>query len=232
MTLDLDSFRTPTQSHREEEAVNGRAVGERVTRSARSTTRRAASRTLSSAHGLFSGIDGLRARLLPRMYPVYVPQAGLKGPTRMFFLLLLLFRILGEIEKKRAEARAFCRRLAMAGEEPMTEYEKQRLARIRGNEARLEALGLRSLAASPLLRNPSTSAAAKRKQKGRSAEDEEYVPFDEGGGRDEEEEEGSSSESGQDDEGDGGSKASSRLRAKVPPFYHIVSSISASSLID
>jgi hypothetical protein len=121
----------------------------------------------------------------------------------------------------------------MAGEEPMTEYEKQRLARIRENEARLEALGLRSLAASPLLRDTSTSAAAKRKQKGRSAEeDEEYVPSNEGGGQADKEEGGSSSESGQDDEGDGGSKASSRLRAKVPLFYHLVSLISPSFLID
>ncbi|KAK3144139.1 hypothetical protein QOZ80_4AG0309250 [Eleusine coracana subsp. coracana] len=103
----------------------------------------------------------------------------------------------------------------MAEEEPMTEYEKQRLLRIRENEARLEALGLRSLAASPLLRNPSPSTASKRKQKGRSAdEDEEYVPSDEGGGEDEYEEEGSSSESGQDDEVDGGSKSSSRSHAK------------------
>lgn len=38
----------------------------------------------------------------------------------------------------------------MAGEEqPLTEYEKERLARIRENEARLEALGIRRLAASP-----------------------------------------------------------------------------------
>ncbi|GJN02224.1 hypothetical protein PR202_ga19554 [Eleusine coracana subsp. coracana] len=61
----------------------------------------------------------------------------------------------------------------MAEEEPMTEYEKQRLLRIRENEARLEALGLRSLAASPLLRNPSPSTASKRKQKGRSADEDE-----------------------------------------------------------
>ncbi|TVT98053.1 hypothetical protein EJB05_38572 [Eragrostis curvula] len=103
----------------------------------------------------------------------------------------------------------------MAGEESMTEYEKQRLSRIRENEARLEALGLRGLAASLLPRNPSPSAAAKRKQKGRSAdEDAEYVPSDEGGGEDDEEEERSSSESGQDDEVEGRSKSSSRSHAK------------------
>ncbi|OEL31545.1 hypothetical protein BAE44_0007435 [Dichanthelium oligosanthes] len=75
----------------------------------------------------------------------------------------------------------------MAGDETdghMTEYERQRLLRIRENEARLEALGLRGLAASPLLRNPSPAAAAKGKQKKRSAnEDEEYVPSDDGGGK-------------------------------------------------
>ncbi|KAI4967364.1 hypothetical protein ZWY2020_028333 [Hordeum vulgare] len=49
----------------------------------------------------------------------------------------------------------------MAGEEqPLTEYEKERLARIRENEARLEALGIRRLAASPLLNQPSSAAAA------------------------------------------------------------------------
>ncbi|GJN26891.1 hypothetical protein PR202_gb14858 [Eleusine coracana subsp. coracana] len=89
------------------------------------------------------------------------------------------------------------------------------MLRIRENEARLEALGLRGLAASPLLRNPSPSTASKRKQKGRSAdEDEEYVPSDEGGGEDGDEEEGSSSESGQDDELDGGSKSSSKSHVK------------------
>ncbi|KAL6651115.1 hypothetical protein ACP70R_010040 [Stipagrostis hirtigluma subsp. patula] len=99
------------------------------------------------------------------------------------------------------------------GAEPMTDYEKQRLLRIRENEARLEALGIRSLAASPLLRSPSpAAAAAKRKQKKRSAdEDDEYVPSDEGGGGEEDE---SSSESGRDDEVDGESKSSSRSRTK------------------
>ncbi|CAN6276412.1 unnamed protein product [Urochloa humidicola] len=105
----------------------------------------------------------------------------------------------------------------MAGDETdesLTEYERQRLSRIRENEARLEALGLRSLAASPLLRNPSPAAAAKEKQKKRSAdEDEEYVPSDDACGEDEEEEE-SSSESGQDDEMDGEGKSVSRSRAK------------------
>ncbi|KAF8702827.1 hypothetical protein HU200_032660 [Digitaria exilis] len=103
----------------------------------------------------------------------------------------------------------------MAGDEtdqPMTEYERQRLSRIRENEARLEALGLRSLAASPLLRNPSVAAAAKAKQKKRSAdEDEEYAPSEDGGG---EEDDGSSSESGQDEEMDEEGKSASRSRNK------------------
>ncbi|CAL5069098.1 unnamed protein product [Urochloa decumbens] len=105
----------------------------------------------------------------------------------------------------------------MAGDETdesLTEYERQRLSRIRENEARLEALGLRGLAASPLLRNPSPAAAAKEKQKKRSAdEDEEYVPSDDGRGEGDEEDE-SSSESGQDDEMDGEGKLLSRSRAK------------------
>ncbi|WVZ86543.1 hypothetical protein U9M48_033302 [Paspalum notatum var. saurae] len=103
----------------------------------------------------------------------------------------------------------------MAGEEtdePMTEYERQRLSRIRENEARLEALGLRGLAASPLLRNPSP-AAAKGKPKKRSAdEDEDYVPYEDGGGEEEEEE--SSSGSGRDSEVDEEGKSAYRSRAK------------------
>ncbi|XP_062226269.1 uncharacterized protein LOC133924649 [Phragmites australis] len=97
------------------------------------------------------------------------------------------------------------------GAQPMTDYEKQRLLRIRENEARLQALGLRGLAASPLLRNPSpAAAAAKRRQKKRSAnEDDEYIPSNESGGEEE-----SSSESGQDDEMDRDSKSSSRSNAK------------------
>ncbi|CAL5030811.1 unnamed protein product [Urochloa decumbens] len=105
----------------------------------------------------------------------------------------------------------------MAGDETdesLTEYERQRLSRIRENEVRLEALGLRGLAASPFLRNPSPAAAAKEKQKKRSAdEDEEYVPSDDGRGEGDEEDE-SSSESGQDDEMDGEGKLLSRSRAK------------------
>jgi hypothetical protein len=122
-------------------------------------------------------------------------------------------------EAGRKKARSFCGRVgvAMAGDESdesLTEYERQRLSRIRENEARFEALGLRGLAASPLLRNPSPAAAAKGKQKKRSAdEDEEYVPSDDGRG---EEEEDSSSESGQDEEMDGEGKSASRSRAKVP----------------
>ncbi|EES11183.1 hypothetical protein BDA96_06G176200 [Sorghum bicolor] len=96
-------------------------------------------------------------------------------------------------------------------DEQLTEYEKQRLSRIRENEARLEALGLRSLAASPLLRNPSPGAA-KGKQKKRSAdEDEEYVPSDSGGVEEDDE---SSSESAQDEEVEGEGKSASRSRAK------------------
>lgn len=108
----------------------------------------------------------------------------------------------------------------MAGEDqPLTEYEKQRLARIRENEARLEALGIRRLAASPLLNQPSSAAAAagaKRKQKKRSDDaDEEYLPSDGGGGGEEEEEE-SSSAGDQDFEEE--FKASSRSNQKVSPF--------------
>jgi len=111
-------------------------------------------------------------------------------------------------------------------DEQLTEYEKQRLSRIRENEARLEALGLRTLAASPLLRSPSPGAA-KGKQKKRSAdEDEEYVPSDNGGGEEDNE---SSSESAQDEEVEGAGKSASRSRAKVrgfpfPQFYVIHSS--------
>jgi len=121
-------------------------------------------------------------------------------------------------EKRGERRKSFCRRVAMAGDgtdEHLTEYERQRLARIRENEARLEALGLRGLAASPLLRNPSPAAVAKGKQKKRSAdEDEEYVPSDDGRGQEDEDE--SSSESGQDDDMDGEGKSASRSRAKVP----------------
>ncbi|XP_066345421.1 protein pxr1-like isoform X3 [Miscanthus floridulus] len=96
-------------------------------------------------------------------------------------------------------------------DEQLTEYEKQRLSRIRENEARLEALGLRSLAASPLLRSPSPGTA-KGKQKKRSAdEDEEYVPSDNGGGEEDDE---SSLESAQDEEVEGAGKSASRSHAK------------------
>lgn len=111
-------------------------------------------------------------------------------------------------------------------DEPLTEYERQRLSRIRENEARLEALGLRGLAASPLLRSPSP-AAAQGKQKKRSAdEDEEYVPSDDGGGAEEGE---SSSESSQDEEVGGEGKSASRSRAKVRFGYH-PSSMSATRI--
>lgn len=123
----------------------------------------------------------------------------------------------------------FCRRVPMAAgretDEQLTEYEKQRLSRIRENEARLEALGLRSLAASPLLRS-SSPGTAKGKQKKRSVdEDEEYVPSDSGG----EEKDESSSESAQDEEVDGEGKSASMSRAKVrsfpfPQLYVIYSS--------
>ncbi|KAM0915463.1 hypothetical protein ACQ4PT_010861 [Festuca glaucescens] len=105
----------------------------------------------------------------------------------------------------------------MAGEDlPLTDYEKERLSRIRENEARLQALGIRSLAASLLLNHPSSAAAAaaaKRKQKKRSDDvDEEYLPSDGDSGREEEENGESSSAS---DEYDGKeTKASSRSRQK------------------
>lgn len=109
-------------------------------------------------------------------------------------------------------------------DEQLTEYEKQRLSRIRENEARLEALGLRSLAASPLLRS-SSPGTAKGKQKRSVDEDEEYVPSDSGG----EEKDESSSESAQDEEVDGEGKSASMSRAKVrsfpfPQLYVIYSS--------
>lgn len=114
-------------------------------------------------------------------------------------------------------------------DEQLTEYEKQRLSRIRENEARLEALGLRSLAASPLLRN-SSPGTAKGKQKKRSVdEDEEYVPSDSGG----EEKDESSSESAQDEEVDGEGKSASMSRAKVPSFpFPQLYVIYSSSFID
>ncbi|KAF0893712.1 hypothetical protein E2562_029389 [Oryza meyeriana var. granulata] len=101
-----------------------------------------------------------------------------------------------------------------AGSEPMNDYEKERLARIRENEARLQALGIRRLAASPLLHSAAPSAAGKGKRKGRAAgadADEQYLPsYSE---EDEEEEEGSSSASDQDGEEED-IKSSSRSRKK------------------
>jgi hypothetical protein len=124
-------------------------------------------------------------------------------------------------EKKISQGKLLVRRcLAMAGEDqPLTDYEKERLSRIRENEARLQALGIRRLAASPLLNQPSSAAAAaaaKRKQKKRSDDvDEEYLPSDESGCDEEENGESSSAS----DEYDGKeTKASSRSRQKVPPF--------------
>jgi hypothetical protein len=123
-------------------------------------------------------------------------------------------------EKKISQGKLLVRRcLAMAGEDqPLTDYEKERLSRIRENEARLQALGIRRLAASPLLNQPSSAAAAaaKRKQKKRSDDvDEEYLPSDESGG----EEEAHGESSSASDEYDGKeTKASSRSRQKVPPF--------------
>jgi hypothetical protein len=102
----------------------------------------------------------------------------------------------------------------MAGEDrPLTDYEKERLSRIRENEARLQALGIRRLAASPLLnQSSSAAAAAKRKQKKRSDDvDEEYRPSDESGG----EEEGQRSSASEEDDGEE-TKSSSRSRQKVP----------------
>ncbi|XP_052151977.1 uncharacterized protein LOC127770351 [Oryza glaberrima] len=99
-----------------------------------------------------------------------------------------------------------------AGGEPMNDYERQRLARIRENEARLQALGIRRLAASPLLHSPASSAGGKGKRKSRAADaDEEYLPSD--GGEDDEEEE-SSSTSDQDGEEEEDAEASSRSRKK------------------
>ncbi|KAL5216474.1 hypothetical protein ABZP36_007875 [Zizania latifolia] len=98
-----------------------------------------------------------------------------------------------------------------AGGQPMNDYEKERLRRIRENEARLRALGIRRLAASPLLRSPPPSAAGKGKRKNPPADvDEEYLPSDGG----EEGEEESSSTSEQDDEEEEDIKSSSRSRKK------------------
>ncbi|KAG8082790.1 hypothetical protein GUJ93_ZPchr0014g46650 [Zizania palustris] len=97
-----------------------------------------------------------------------------------------------------------------AGDQPMNDYEKERLKRIRENEARLRALGIRRLAASSLLRSPPPSAAGKGKRKNLPTDaDEEYLPSD---GGEEGEEEESSSTSEQDDEED--IKSSSRSRKK------------------
>ncbi|XP_006652574.1 uncharacterized protein LOC102701073 [Oryza brachyantha] len=96
--------------------------------------------------------------------------------------------------------------------EPMNDYEKERLARIRENEARLQALGIRRLAASPLLHSAAPSAAGKGKRKGRAADaDEEYLPSDGG-----EDEEGGESSSTSDQDGEEGEdfKSSSRSRKK------------------
>ncbi|KAF3322391.1 EF-hand domain pair [Carex littledalei] len=72
----------------------------------------------------------------------------------------------------------------------MTEYEKQRLLRIRENKARLEALGLPGLVSSfhsDLSKSASTSTAPnkRKKKKTEADEEEEYQPSDE----DDEEEE-------------------------------------------
>ncbi|KAJ1702156.1 hypothetical protein LUZ63_001935 [Rhynchospora breviuscula] len=83
-------------------------------------------------------------------------------------------------------------------EENVTEYEKQRLLRIRENKARLEALGLPGLASS-ISNDLSNQAQAKsvtteldkkkRKKKSKDYDDEEYEPSDEDEDCDEEEEE-------------------------------------------
>ncbi|KAJ3706572.1 hypothetical protein LUZ61_010277 [Rhynchospora tenuis] len=73
------------------------------------------------------------------------------------------------------------------GEEDMTEYEKQRLSRIRENKARLEALGLPGLASS--VRNDKKSVTTapdkKRKKNTKNYDDEEYEPSDEDGNEEE-----------------------------------------------
>lgn len=95
--------------------------------------------------------------------------------------------------------------------QPMTDYEKERLSRIRDKEARLQALGIRRLAASPLLHPSPPAAAAKRKQKNRSANaDDEYLPSEDGGGEEEE----SSLASDQDYDDEEEIKSSSRSRKK------------------
>lgn len=75
--------------------------------------------------------------------------------------------------------------------EAITEYEKQRLLRIRENKARLEALGLPGLVSSfhsDLSKSASTSTGPyeRKKKKTKADEEEEYQPSDED---DEEEEE-------------------------------------------
>uniref|UniRef100_A0A0D9W7K5 EF-hand domain-containing protein n=1 Tax=Leersia perrieri TaxID=77586 RepID=A0A0D9W7K5_9ORYZ len=100
-----------------------------------------------------------------------------------------------------------------AGGEPMNDYEKQRLARIRENEARIQALGIRRLAASPLLHSPAPSAAEKGKRKSRAADaDEEYIPSD--GGEDDDKESSSSGDRDGEEEEDINKSSSSRSRKK------------------
>ncbi|KAJ4812004.1 EF hand family protein [Rhynchospora pubera] len=84
----------------------------------------------------------------------------------------------------------------MEEEDDVTEYEKQRLLRIRENKARLEALGLPGLASSvsnsndlshqAQAKSASTARDKKRKNKTKDNDDEEYEPSDEDEDGDEE----------------------------------------------
>lgn len=91
------------------------------------------------------------------------------------------------------------------GEEgDMTDYEKQRLARIMENKARLEALGLRGLASSVRNELPKqaqgkgASSAPKKTKKADADDEEEYQPSEEDE-EEEEEEPGESSHSSEEE---------------------------------
>ncbi|KAJ3681371.1 hypothetical protein LUZ60_015860 [Juncus effusus] len=97
-----------------------------------------------------------------------------------------------------------------AGEESMTEYERQRLARMRENKARMEALGLRGLSSS--LQTNSESPTNKRKKKKKRVEEEEeeeYRPSDE---EEEEEMEAEETSVSREEEREG-----SKKKKKGPP---------------
>lgn len=117
-------------------------------------------------------------------------------------------------------------------DEGISEYERQRLSRIKENRARLEALGLPQLASSLIgslseHRRPGEEGKGKKKAKkrkgvGRSGaddeDDEEYQPSDEDNEEEEDDRESSSS-SEQEKEKDKGPPSGSRRKVR---FYFIL----------